>query len=187
MKKVTIAGLLAATGLVLDTGWAAQDHLRLKEIEISREAAKSGASTLSAEIETAGKIPMDGKAEAFGYALLTDQGNNVLVLVTHLPIDDSSHEDPKSGFHAHVLDLKAPSPACSGATFEVDLDNSKKNSAFDAAYRWKVKGAEIEVEAVPTGDLGDAGVEGVAAFTLKPILGANGAPTNLCVTVTDQI
>jgi len=187
MNKTSAALTTGILWFVSNVGLAAPDYLAIKEVEVEREAAKTGKSHLSLKIKTQGTIPMNGKSGGFGYAALTDQGNNVLVLVTHLPIDDSSHEDRKSGFHAHVLDLKAPGPACSGATFEVDVENSKKNSAFDANYRWKVKGAEIEVEDVPTADLGDAGVEGVAAFTLKPILGADAAPTNLCVTVTDQI
>ena len=164
---------------------AAPDHLTLKEVEVERSADRKG--QLEIEIETMGKIPEDGKSGAFGYAALSDQGNNVLVLVTHLPIDDSSHEDARSGFHAHVLDLKAPGPACAGATFEVDLENSKKNTGFDANYRWKLKGAKATLEGVPGAELGDAGIEGIASFTLKPILGADGAPANLCVTVVDQI
>ena len=47
---------------------------------------------LELEIKTTGKIPMDGKSGAFGYGALTDRGNNLLVAVTHLPIDDSAYE-----------------------------------------------------------------------------------------------
>ncbi len=39
---------------------------------------------------------------------------------------------------------------------------------------------------VPVADLGDAGVESIVSFTLKPILDANNKPTHLCVKVTDQ-
>lgn len=165
----------------------APGHLDLTAFETEVKAAKQQAGQLELEILTAGSIPMDGKSGAFGYAALTDKGNNVLVLVTHLPIDDSSHEDPKSGFHPHVLDLKAPGVACAGATFEVDVASSKQNRAFDADYRWKVDGSKVKVEAVPTADLGDPGVDGVAAFTLKPVIGSDGTVTNLCVTVVDQL
>ena len=101
------------------------------------------------EIETAGTIPKDGKSGAFGYRALRDGTNNVVVLTTYLPIDDSSHEDAKSGFHTHVLDLKPPTEACAGATLEVDLENSGKNQAFDANYDWSIKGRQIEVEDIP--------------------------------------
>ena len=45
---------------------------------------------------------MDGESGAFGYAVLSSETNNALVLVTHLPIDDSSHDDPVGGFHTRV-------------------------------------------------------------------------------------
>jgi hypothetical protein len=88
---------------------------------------------------------MDGKSGAFGYAALTDDGNNLLVAVTHLPIDDSSYEKTPSGFHTHVLDLMKPTAACAGANFEVDLVNSGKNKAFDADYAWSVKKGKLTI------------------------------------------
>jgi hypothetical protein len=165
--------------------WPRPGYLSLKNVEVELEG-KSDAKTLELKINTLKPIPVDGKSGAFGYAALADSGNNVLVLVTHLPIDDSSHENSTSGFHAHVLDLKKSIDACKGANFEVDLENSGKNTAFDADYKWKAEGNKISVEKVPVKDLGDAGVEGVASFTLKPILDSENHPTNLCVTVVDQ-
>jgi len=47
---------------------------------------------------------MGGKSGAFGYGALTDGGNNLLVAVTHLPIDDSSYEKTLSDIHTHALD-----------------------------------------------------------------------------------
>lgn len=180
---VSALGLLAAT----TTTYAAQKpgYLLIKETEVGVES-KNGRKSLELEIETQAPIPVDGKSGAFGYAALTDGGNNLLVLVTHLPIDDSSYEHSESGFHAHVLDLKDPGDACAGANFEVDLVNSGKNKAFDADYKWKAKGDKISVEEVPVADLGDAGVESIVSFTLKPILDASQKPSHLCVTVTDQ-
>ncbi|MGJ0489506.1 hypothetical protein [Methylobacter sp.] len=189
MKLINKTSLLAsAIGLTLASGMAlaqAAGYLTLKEVEVEWEG-KADKKMLEVEIKTGQDIPTDGKSGAFGYAILTDSGNNVLVLTTHLPIDDSSYEATPSGFHAHVLDLKKPTDACQGANFEVDLENSGKNTAFDANYKWKVDDNEISVKKVPVGDLGDAGVESVVSFTLKPILDANKKPTNLCVTVVDQ-
>ena len=189
MKTKKINTLAAALGLFITTTTihAAQHpgYLLIKETEVEVEGNGS-TKTLDLEIEAQADIPVDGKSGAFGYAALSDGGNNLLVLVTHLPIDDSSYENPKSGFHTHVLDLKEPGEACAGANFEVDLENSAKNKAFDADYKWKVKGNKISVEKVPVADLGDAGVESIVAFTLKPILDAEKKPTHLCVTVTDQ-
>jgi hypothetical protein len=175
--------LLASTAAMA----AESDYLKLKKGTQQLLLSKDGPHTVSLQIETGQDIPMSGKAGAFGYAALSDSGNNVLVLTTHLPIDDSSHEAADSGFHTHVLDLKAPTPACGGANFEVDVDNSKKNAGFDAGYRWSIRGATLEIRDVPVSELGDAGIEGLAAFTLKPVLGTDGKPTNLCVTVIDQL
>jgi hypothetical protein len=174
--------LALASGIVLAETC---DYLSFKNVEVELEG-KGDAKTLELEITTLKPIPLDGKSGAFGYAALTDSGNNVLVLVTHLPIDDSSFEHPTSGFHTHVLDLKNPTEACKGANFEVDLENSGKNTAFDVNYKWKTEGNKISVDKVPVKDLGDAGVEGVASFTLKPILDSKNSPTNLCVTIVDQ-
>ena len=176
-----IALLMARTTIAAATS----GYLSLENVKVST-VGKGNQKTLSMEIWTNKPIPLDGKSGAFGYAALTNGGNNLLVLVTHLPIDDSSYENPKSGFHAHVLDLKSPTDACKGANFEVDVQNSKKNTAFDADYKWKASGNKISVENVPVADLSDAGVESVVSFTLKPILDANKKPTNLCVTVADK-
>lgn len=178
---LALGALLASTPAL-----AGEDYLRVKEAEVEWKGT-AAAKTVSVEVKAAASVPMDGKAGAFGYALLSDSGNNVLVIVTHLPIDDSSYETVPSGFHTHVLDLKAPGTACPGASFEVDLPASKANARFDADYRWQVEGSEVEVENIPAGDLGDAGIETVASFKLKPVVGADGKPTNLCVSVIDQI
>ncbi len=189
MKFISKTSLLAsAIGLTLVSGVVLAQtagYLSLKKVEVEWEG-KADKKTLKVEIKTNQNIPVDGKSGAFGYAILTDGVNNVLVLTTHLPIDDSSHEATPSGFHAHVLDLKNPTEACPGANFEVDLENSGKNTAFDANYKWKVDDNKIFVEKVPVSDLGDAGVESVVSFTLKPILDANKKATNLCVSVVDK-
>lgn len=185
--KTLCAVSITATALMVSNAWAESKtgYLSLKETEVEVES-KNGQKKLEVEVKTQAAIPVDGKSGAFGYAFLTDGGNNVLVAVTHLPIDDSSHENPDNGFHTHVLDLMPPTKACEGANFEVDLANSAKNTAFDADYAWKVEGNEVSVKNVPVADLGDAGVETVAAFTIKPILDAKGKPSNLCVTVVDK-
>lgn len=190
MKRINKTSLIAsAISLTLASALAlagTPGYLSINDVQ-SEVEGKGVNKTVEVEIKTNGAIPVDGKSGAFGYAVLTDNSNNVLVLVTHLPIDDSSYEHPTSGFHAHVLDLKEPTDACKSANFEVDLVNSAKNTAFDANYPWKVKGQEIAVKKVPVTDLGDAGVETVVSFTLQPVLDANKKPTNLCITVVDKI
>lgn len=184
----TLTTLATAIALTLTSGLVSAEqpgYMSISQLKVLAEG-KGDKKTLDVEVRANQAIPVDGKSGAFGYAALTDNGNNLLVMVTHLPIDDSSHEDPVTGFHTHVLDLKTPTEACAGASFEVDLENSGKNSAFDADYKWEVDGNKISVDNVPVADLGDAGVEAVVSFTLKPVLDANQKPTNLCVNVVDK-
>ena len=49
-----------------------------------------------------------------------------------------------------------------------------------------MKKNKLTVKNVPVTDLGDAGVEAVVSFTLKPVLENNNKPTNLCVYVIDS-
>ena len=185
MKMTTT--LMSALMLGLSTTGAlaeGADHLKFKDVEAEW---KHRAKQLEIELETQAPVPMDGKVGAFGYGALTDGVNNVLVLTTHLPIDDSSHEQLPNGFHTHVLDLQPPTSACAGASFEVDLPGSSRNSAFDAKYAWSIKGAKIELEGVPAADLGDAGVESLVSFTIQPILDTEQKPAHLCIKVVDQI
>lgn len=143
---------------------------------------------MSASITTKSAIPTNGKYGVFGYAILTDGGNgpldNVVVIVTHLGIDDSSHENPRSGWHTHVLDLMDPSPFCNGHTLEVDLTGSGANTAFDSDYAYGMKGNKLTITDVPTSDLGDpSSVGGIVAFTVTPVFDSGNQPTNLCVDV----
>ncbi|CAL1240313.1 hypothetical protein [Candidatus Methylocalor cossyra] len=183
-QKKCLPGLFALAVFAPLAAAETPGYLSIRDAEVGWE---SKTKTVEFEIETAAPIPLDGKAGAFGYGALTDGTNNVVVLTTHLPIDDSSHENPQSGFHTHVLDLKQPSEACSGATLEVDLENSAKNSAFDADYAWSVNDRKVEVKHIPVADLGDAGVENLVTFTIKPILDAQQKPTHLCVNVVEKL
>lgn len=184
--KIVFASLIIGSMLNVSVYAGYQpNYLQLISVETEVKADISK-KKLDLEIQTKGNIPMDGKSGAFGYAVLTDGGNNVLVAVTHLPIDDSSYEKAPSGFHTHVLDLMKPTAACVGANFEVDLVNSGQNKAFDANYGWSVKKDKLTVKNVPVTDLGDAGVEAVASFTLVPVLDDKKNPSSLCIHIVDQ-
>lgn len=138
--------------------------------------------TLEGRINVNANVPEDGKHGAFGYAFLTDGQNNALVIVTHLGLDDSSHEDPVSGFHTHVLDLMAPTASCIGFDAEVDLAGSGANSAFDADYNFFIHDKRVEVQSVPLADLGDSGVETIATFTVTPV---EDSGLHLCIDVVE--
>jgi len=65
----------------------------------------------------------------------------------------------------------------------VEIENSKKNTAFGANYEWNIEGQKIEVEGVLVADMGD---ERSLIFTLKPVLDKESQPSNLCITVILQ-
>lgn len=186
MTKWALGIALAAVFVVSMTTTAfASGHLTLDDAS----AAISG-ERVKADITTTAAIPLDGASGAFGYAVLSDGGNgaldNVAVLVTHLPIDDSSHEDPESGFHTHVLDLKEAENKCKRhGSLEVDLAGSGANQAFDSDYQWIIEDNVAKIRNIPTSDLGDPSeVAAIAAFTVTPLFAGDNL-TNLCVNVTD--
>jgi len=176
-KTIILATALATIFLVsmlIAPSWSA-GHVVLEESEVEVE----NGATLEVEIEVRAEIPKD-ESSAFGYAALTDGGNKVLVLVTHVPaFDDSDFDDEEGGFHTHVLNLIDPTDDCPGASFEIDLGAA----ITDPGYENEVDDNEVEIKDVPTADLGDAGVELIAAFTASVPSFTNGDPDNVCVTV----
>jgi hypothetical protein len=152
-------------------------------LQIKKFSSTTADGALTVTITTGGAIPTDGKKGAYGYAIMTAGFSRVLVLTTHLGIDDSKHVGV-GGFHTHVLDLANASAACSGQTAEVDLGSAKKPN-FDPGFAFVIKGTTATVQKIPVSALGGSALKGVAAFTLKPVMKGKDL-TNLCVTVTSQ-
>lgn len=189
--RISTIGLVCAMllGLIETPASAAEhDYLKFKEFEIETKwKDKAKGKQLELELETGATVPMDGKSGAFGYGALSNGLARVLILATHLPITDSKQPPSSSGFHTHVLDLKPPSAACVGATYEIDLEKSRSNSGFDTGFEWSIKGSKVELEKVPASEIGDSGIESLISFVVKPVLDAQQKPTNLCLSVAEQI
>ena len=193
MKTKTILGISFAAAFAISMiilPAYAEGHLGITDTEVETKSnAKGTNDRIKVHIEVGADIPLDGTAGAFGYGIFTGGvTDNVLVLVTHLPIDDSNHEDPTSGFHTHVLDVIAPTGACTnGFTHEVDLAGSGMNKGFDLDADWEIDGKTAWIGFTPTKRLnGVTDVDFVAAFTVTPIF-AEGTLTNLCLTVTSAV
>ncbi len=146
--------------------------------------ASARGNILNVTLRTKGAIPTNGRAGAFGYAIMTHYFDRVLIVVTHLGITDSKSVGV-GGFHTHVLDLTDASMQCSGHTAEVDLASATKPN-YDPGYRFSIKGNQVIVSGVPVSALQGRKVEGVAAFTLKPIF-SDKKLTNLCVDVVAKL
>ena len=137
---------------------------------------------LKIHIDTGDTIPLDNTmGPAFGWGVMTDKGandlepDNVYVLATHLPIDDTAGEEDDSGLHTHVLDLKGfvdDEVDCMsehGAPFEVDVEESLKNKGFDLESDWEVDDDEIWLGNVPIKLLNSDDVDIVVSFQIFPI------------------
>lgn len=142
-------------------------------------------SLMDSKVKVRGEIPLDGMSGNVGYAWQTDGHNNVLVLISHLPFDESSYQMPGPGYYTYVLDMKEPSPRCAQYDLEVDIPGSKANPAFDKDYEWSVDGKRLKVSGVPTADLGDEGVDSIVAIRLVSVLSEE-VVTNVCVDVVEN-
>lgn len=180
----SLAAVLAVSMIV--TPAFASGHLTFAS-DATVDTKTNGTERIKVSFTTGADVPVDGSAGAFGYAVITDATtfNNVLVLVTHLGIDDSEHEDPTSGFHTHVLDLMGPSAACSGFDAEVNLAASVANKGFDLDGEYSIDGSEVSIGYTPTKLLADGSVDAVASFTVTPVFDGDGNLTNLCVDVVN--
>lgn len=190
---LSLAALFAVSMIMVPA--YAGGHLGIMDTDIETKTnsnPKNPNERIKVHIEVGADIPVDGSISGFGYAILTESGNGaalslgkVLVLVTHLPIDDSDHEDPTSGLHTHVLNLIAATSACTSAgdfDLEVDLSTSGDNKGFDLDSDWEVDGNTAWIGFTPTKTLNSGAVEAIVAFTVTPIPDAV-SPTNLCVDV----
>ena len=144
---------------------------------------------IKVHIKVTADIPVAKEAGAFGYGVFTggEPTDNVLVLVTHPGITDSDHQDPTSGFHTHVLDVKDTTGACTnGFEAEVDLEGSGMNRGFDLDADWEIDGDTAWIGFTPTKRLnGSTTVDAVAAFTITAIFDGP-IVTNLCLDIKDS-
>ena len=150
----------------------------------SKTNAKATNDRIKVHIDVGADIPLDGSGGAFGYGIFTGGGSdNVLVLATHLGIDDSDHEDPTSGFHTHVLDVIGTTESCDDFDFEVDLVSSGMNKGFDLDADWEIEGDTAWIGFTPTKRLnGVTAVDDVLAFKIIPVFDGP-TLTNLCLDV----
>ena len=104
--KITL-GLLIAVGFIGTTvaapalAQAVESFLNIEKAEVAANGELE--ATLTAE----GLIPTDGSEGAFGYGILTEDGDAIVVVTTHAGVLDSeeqsSMEDPT--WHTHLVRL----------------------------------------------------------------------------------
>jgi len=202
--KTILAISIAAAFMVSTMGMAyAVGHLGIMDTDVETKVNSKGNPNerIKVHIEVGAGIPLDGTM-GFGYGIMTDktpgageapftlEPDNVHVLVTHLPIDDTAAVEDDSGLHTHVLDLKDATSACTAvsADFEVDVMGSLANKGFDLDSDWEVDGNTAWIGFVPTKLLNSGDVDVIVSFMVIPVPSdamVFDDLTNLCIKTID--
>src|SRR5215217_3318545 len=174
-----------ASSANLNTAYAIENYLKLRSANVNHHHN----GDIDVDIKTGGSIPSEKGKSGFGYAILTDVGdefvNNVLVAITDIGIknyDDSK----KDKLYTYVLDLTGDiSRACSGSDYEVDKSSSD-NEAFDTNYDIDVKGNKISIDDIDTDDLDSDTVKAIASFTAEAVT-HNDKIQHICIDIQDVL
>jgi hypothetical protein len=180
---VMIALTITATSITPDMAFAIENYLQLRSATVTENG------NIDVDIRTGGNIPSEKGNSGFGYAVLTDVGNefvnNVLVAITDIGLDDYD-ESKNDKLDTHVLDLTGDvSSDCSGSDYEVDRSSSD-NEAFDTNYPIDIQGNEVSIDDVDTGDLAGDTVKAIASFTADAVT-HNGKIQHICIDIQDVV
>jgi hypothetical protein len=180
---VMIALTITATSITPNMAFAIENYLQLRSATLTENG------NIDVDIRTGGNIPSEKGNSGFGYAVLTDVGdefvNNVLVAITDIGLDDYD-ESKNDKLDTHVLDLTGDvSSDCSGSNYEVDRSSSD-NEAFDTNYPIDIQGNEVSIDDVDTGDLAGDTVKAIASFTADAVT-HNGKIQHICIDIQDVL
>ena len=180
---VMISLTITATSITPNMAFAIENYLQLRSATVTENG------NIDVDIRTGGNIPSEKGNSGFGYAVLTDVGdefvNNVLVAITDIGLDDYD-ESKNDKLDTHVLDLTGDvSSDCSGSDFEVDKSSSD-NEAFDTNYPIDIQGNEVSIDDVDTGDLAGDTVKAIASFTADAVTN-NGKIQHICIDIQDVL
>ena len=167
------------------TAYAIENYLQLSSANVDYRGGD-----IDVDIRTGGNIPSESGNNGFGYAVLTDVGDesvdNVLVAISDIGLKNNDKSTKSDKLHTYVLDLTGDtSKACSGSDYEV-TKSSSDNEAFDTSYPIDVKGNKISIEDVNTNDLASDTVKAIASFTAEAITN-NGKIKQICIDIQDVL
>ena len=194
MKGRPTLGLIVIAGFIgtvfdipLVFALSAESFLTIERANISIEADDD----LTAELDVEGLlIPTDGSEGAFGYGILTDDGDAILVAHTHAGVLDSQEqrfiEDPT--WHTHLVRL--------GDVEQCGEDQGVVDITWQSPSEIEINDNIARISGVPTTDefegrdsitgeqtsmtLGEA-VSEVISFKLDPVFDGDGLEV-VCVT-----
>ncbi|MDQ3851933.1 MAG: hypothetical protein M3299_03765 [Thermoproteota archaeon] len=192
MNDKIMLGLLVVAGFIGTTVAAPALAQALETFLIIEKAEVSANGELEATLTTEGAIPTDGDEGAFGYGILTNDGDTILVATTHAGVLDSEEQnyilDPT--WHTHlvrlgevaecgedqgVIDITWQSPG----GVEINNDNIASISGVpttDEFQRWhSITGEDLSMT------LGED-VSNVVSFRLDPVFDEQAGLQAVCVT-----
>lgn len=169
----------------LITAYAIENYLQLRSANVDYHGGD-----IDVDIRTGGNIPSESGNNGFGYAVLTDVGDesvdNVLVAISDIGLKNNDKSTKNDKLHTYVLDLTGDtSKACSGSDYEV-TKSSSDNEGFDTSYPIDVEGNKISIDDVDTNDLASGTVKAIASFTAEAITN-NGKIKQICIDIQDVL
>ena len=93
MNDKIMLGLVVMAGFIGTSAAAPALAQALESFLVIEKAEVSANGELEATLTTEGVIPTDGDEGAFGYGILTDDGDAILVSTTHAGVLDSEEQD----------------------------------------------------------------------------------------------
>lgn len=167
------------------TAYAIENYLQLRSANVDYHGGD-----IDVDIRTGGNILSESGNNGFGYAVLTDVGDesvdNVLVAISDIGLKNNDKSTKNDKLHTYVLDLTGDtSKACSGSDYEV-TKSSSDNEAFDTSYSIDVKGNKISIDDVNTNDLASDTVKAIASFTAEAITN-NDKIKQICIDIQDVL
>ena len=169
----------------LITAYAIENYLQLRSANVDYHGGD-----IDVDIRTGGNIPSESGNNGFGYAVLTDVGDesvdNVLVAISDIGLKNNDKSTKNDKLHTYVLDLTGDtSKDCSGSDYEV-TKSSSDNEGFDTSYPIDVEGNKISIDDVDTNDLASGTVKAIASFTTEAITN-NGKIKQICIDIQDVL
>ena len=191
MNDKIMLGLLVVAGFIGTAVAAPVLATTLESFLIIEQAEVSANGELEARLITEGMIPTDGSEGAFGYGILTEDGDAILVATTHAGVLDSEEQnyilDPT--WHNHFVRLGDDVEQCGEDQGVVDItwqspgeveinDNIASISGVptDEFEGWdSITGEELSMT------LGQD-VSNVVSFKLDPVFDEEDGLQAVCVT-----
>src|ERR671910_3428074 len=190
MNDKIVLGLLVVAGFI-GTAVAAPALAQTLESFLTIQRAEVSANgELNARLITEGVIPTDGSEGAFGYGILTDDGDAILVSTTHAGVLDSEEQnyilDPT--WHNHFVTL--------GEVAECGEDQGVVDITWQSPGEVRINDNRARISDVPTDEfegwhsitgeelsmtLGED-VSNVVSFKLDPVFDEEDGLQAVCVT-----